>query len=65
MSEQDKPWQRVPKHRRAKVYRAFGQRIREAKEDREPELADDMRAAFGVLRAHAKAKATKKPKRSR
>ena len=49
----DKPWQRLPKSRRAAVYRAFGRAIRVAKEDKEPELAGDMRVAFGVLRAHA------------
>jgi hypothetical protein len=49
----DKPWQRLPKSRRAAVYRAFGRAIRVAREDKEPELAGDMRVAFGVLRAHA------------
>ena len=56
----DKPWQRLPKSRRAAVYRAFGRAIRVAKEDKESELAGDMRIAFGVLRGHAKGSAKKK-----
>ena len=59
----DKHWQKVPKQRRAAVYRAFGRAIKEARENRESELAGDMRTAFGVLRAHArgpKAKTKKK-----
>jgi hypothetical protein len=62
MSEEDKLWQRVPKSRRAQVYRAFGQRIRDARLEHDSELAADMRVAFGVLRAHAKPKKTAKKK---
>lgn len=58
-NEGNKPWQRLPKSRRAAVYRAFGRAIRVAREDTERELAGDMRVAFGVLRAHAKS-ATKR-----
>lgn len=58
--EGDKHWQRIPKQRRAAVYRAFGRAIKEAREDKDSELAGDMRTAFGVLRAHAKATRTKK-----
>jgi hypothetical protein len=36
------------------VYRAFGRAIRDAREDKDSELAGDMRVAFSVLRAHAK-----------
>ena len=58
----DKAWQRLPKGRRAAVYRGFGRAIREARETKEAELASDMRVAFGVLRSHAKAKAVRKKK---
>ena len=53
-------WKRIPKARRAAVYRAFGRAIREAREDRETELAGDMRAAFDVLKASAKVRAKRK-----
>lgn len=58
----DQPWQRLPKRRRAAVYRAFGRAIREAREDKASELAGDMRIAFGVLRTHAKGASAKKPR---
>jgi hypothetical protein len=62
MATSDKPWQRLPKNRRAAVYRAFGRAIKVAREDSEGELAGDMRVAFGVLRAHAKGTTPKKKK---
>jgi hypothetical protein len=62
MASSDKPWQRLPKRRRAAVYRAFGRAIKVAREDAEGELAGDMRVAFGVLRAHRKGTAPKKKK---
>jgi len=62
-NEGDKPWQRLPKNRRAAVYRAFGRAIRVAREDKERELAGDMRVAFGVLRAHSKGAAKRRVKR--
>ena len=55
MATSDKPWQRLPKARRAAVYRAFGRAIKSAREDKDSELAADMRLAFSVLRSHAKA----------
>jgi hypothetical protein len=55
----DKPWQLLPKDRRAAVYRGFGRALREARETKETELAADMRVAFGVLRAHSKGSAAK------
>jgi hypothetical protein len=63
MATSDKPWQRLPKTRRAAVYRAFGRAIKVAREDHEGELAGDMRVAFGVLRAHAKGAAPKRTKK--
>lgn len=62
MASSDKPWQRLPKGRRAAVYRAFGRAIKNAREDAEAELASDMRIAFAVLRAHAKGPAKAKKK---
>jgi hypothetical protein len=59
----DKPWQQLPKDRRAAVYRGFGRAIREARETKEAELAADMRVAFGVLRAHSKGTRTTKKKK--
>lgn len=62
MASSDKPWKRLPKARRAAVYRAFGRAIKVAREDKDSELASDMRFAFSVLRAHAKAPATRAKK---
>lgn len=59
----DKAWQRLPKARRAAVYRGFGRAIKEARETKEAELASDMRVAFGVLRSHAKGVKKKPAKR--
>jgi hypothetical protein len=49
----DARWQRLPKARRAAVYRAIGRAARIAREDRDAELADDLRTIMNVLRAHA------------
>lgn len=56
----DTKWQKMPKARRAAVYRAIGHAAREAREAREPELQDDIRTVMNVLRAHAKAPRRKK-----
>jgi hypothetical protein len=59
MAAADARWQRVPKARRAKVYRAIGRAARDAREDRDAELAADLRTVMEVLRAHAHVKKTK------
>ena len=51
----DAPWQRLSKPRRAAVYRWIGRAARLAREDKEPEVAADLRVAMAVLRGHAKA----------
>lgn len=51
----DTKWQKMPKARRAAVYRAIGRAARESREAGEPELQDDIRTVMNVLRAHAKA----------
>lgn len=50
----DTKWQKMPKARRAAVYRAIGRAARVAREDGEPELQDDIRTVMNVLRSHAK-----------
>jgi hypothetical protein len=55
MAAADAKWQRLPKARRAAVYRAIGRASRSAREDRDAELAGDLRVVMDVLRAHAKA----------
>lgn len=55
MASVDAKWQRTSKARRAAVYRAVGRAARLAREDREGELADDLRTVMNVLRAHAAA----------
>ena len=62
MAASDARWQRIPKARRANVYRAVGRAARDAREERDAELAGDLRVVMDVLRAHAKAPA-RKPKR--
>jgi hypothetical protein len=54
MAAADAKWQKLPKARRAAVYRAVGRAARIAREDRDAELADDLRTVMNVLRAHAK-----------
>jgi len=63
----DARWQRTSKARRAAVYRAIGRAARIAREDRDAELASDLRVVMDVLRAHAVAgtRAAKKPRRAR
>jgi hypothetical protein len=56
----DTKWQKMPKARRAAVYRAIGRAAREAREDGEGELQDDIRTVMNVLRGHAKAPKRKK-----
>ena len=51
----DNKWQRLPKARRAAVYRAIGRASRDARENDERETAADVRVAMDVLRAHARA----------
>jgi len=55
MAAADAKWQRVTKPRRADVYRAIGRTARIARENRQTELAVDLRVVMDVLRAHAKA----------
>ncbi len=55
MAASDARWQRIPKARRAAVYRAVGRAARQAREDGEREVAGDIRIVMDVLRAHAKA----------
>jgi hypothetical protein len=57
----DKAWQRLPKARRASVYRAIGRAARMAREDRDKEIEADLRIAMNVLRSHAKAPKQRKP----
>ena len=52
----DQPWQRLPKTRRAAVYRAIGRAARLAREDRATNLVADLRIAIAVLRTHARIK---------
>ena len=59
----DARWQRLPKTRRAAVYRAIGRAARIAREDRDAELAEDLRTIMNVLRAHAVARARSTTKR--
>ena len=56
MAAADAKWQRLPKARRAAVYRAIGRAARLAREARESEVAADLRIVMDVLRAHAKKK---------
>lgn len=56
----DTKWQKMPKSRRAAVYRAIGRAAREARESGESELQDDIRTVMNVLRSHAKAPRRKK-----
>jgi hypothetical protein len=66
MAAADAKWQRTSKARRAAVYRAVGRAARVAREDREPELAGDLRTVMNVLRAHAappRRVAAKRPKK--
>jgi hypothetical protein len=51
----DRRWQRIPKPRRAAVYRAIGRASREAREAKDAKTAADVRLAMDVLRAHARA----------
>jgi hypothetical protein len=53
-STTDARWQRLPKARRAAVYRAIGRASREAREARAKDTAADIRIAIDVLRAHAR-----------
>jgi len=52
----DSDWQRMPKARRAAVYRAIGRAARIAREDGDAKVTADLRIAMNVLRAHAKKK---------
>jgi len=56
MSAVDARWQKMSKARRAAVYRAIGRASRIAREDRDAELAADLRIVMDVLRAHARSK---------
>ncbi len=50
----DARWQRLTKARRADVYRAVGRGIRAAREERQKELAADLRLVIELLRKHAR-----------
>lgn len=50
----DTKWQRMPKARRAAVYRAIGRAAREAREGGDTTVEADIRVVMNVLRAHAK-----------
>jgi hypothetical protein len=50
----DARWQRLPKRRRASVYRAVGRAARAAREEGEKEIAEDVRVAIDVLRSHGR-----------
>jgi hypothetical protein len=52
----DAAWQRLPKARRAAVYRAVGRAARAAREDGNREVAADVRIAIDVLRSRARAR---------
>jgi hypothetical protein len=60
MAAADAQWQRLPKARRAAVYRAIGRAARIAREDRDAELSQDLRTIMNVLRAHAVGARTKR-----
>jgi hypothetical protein len=60
MSVIDAKWQRMPKARRASVYRAIGRAAREARESGDREIESDLRIVMNVLRAHAKTPARKR-----
>ena len=55
-------WQKLTKSRRAAVYRAIGRAARDAREDRDQELASDLRIVMDVLRALAASRPKAKPK---
>lgn len=61
----DARWQRLPKVRRAAVYRAIGRAARIAREARDAELAEDLRTIMNVLRAHAVARGSSRAKSTR
>lgn len=50
----DARWQRLPRRRRAAVYRAVGRAARAAREDGDTEIAKDVRVAIDVLRSHGR-----------
>ena len=50
----DAKWQRLPRRRRASVYRAVGRAARAAREEGEKEIAADVRIAIDVLRSHGR-----------
>jgi hypothetical protein len=50
----DARWQRLTKARRADVYRAVGRSIRDARAERQTDLAADLRLVIEVLRKHAR-----------
>ena len=56
----DSAWQRMPKSRRAAVYRAIGRAARVAREDGDASVAADLRIAMTVLRTHARSPAKRK-----
>lgn len=58
-------WQRLPKARRAAVYRAVGRAARDARESGEREVAGDVRIAIEVLRAGARSGARRRVKAGR
>ena len=59
----DTKWQRLPKARRASVYRAIGRAARIAREDGDKDIEADLRVAMNVLRSHAKVPKQRAPKK--
>lgn len=55
-------WQKLSKDRRAAVYRAIGRAARVAREDRDRELAGDLRIVMDALRGLAASRPKPKPK---
>jgi hypothetical protein len=53
MAKTMSPWQRLPKARRAAVYRAIGRAAKIVRESGEATTATDLRIAMDVLRTHA------------
>lgn len=58
----DDRWQRLPKARRAAVYRAIGRAARLAREAGDRDVAADVRIAIDVLRSHARARSRPRPR---
>ncbi|HTM22373.1 MAG TPA: hypothetical protein VL172_17755 [Kofleriaceae bacterium] len=58
-------WQRLPKARKAAVYRAIGRAARDARESGDRDVAADVRTAMDVLRSYSHARPGRRPTRAR